>query len=390
MKSITLKKHEDRRVRRGHLWVFSNEIQSTDGNPESGDVVIIRSHTGETVGKGFYHSHSLIAARLLTRSADEEIDFHYFHRRFVRALQLRGLFYPESQAFRLVHGESDFLPGLIVDKFNDYLSVQTFSLGMDKRMTLICDVLDSLFHPKGIVERNESATRTLEQLPQKKGVVRGALAPVVIEENGIHYAVDLLEGQKTGFFFDQRENRNAFRRYSHGMNVLDCFCNEGGFALNSARAGAASVTGVDISGPTIGRAMANARANGMSDTVRFVEKDCFEFLAEAHEKGDLFDVVNLDPPSFAKNKKTVVQAKQGYRDLHAQALKVLKPGGILATSSCSHHILEEVFLEIIDSAAHTAGRAITLLEWHGAAPDHPVLPSMPETRYLKFGIFRLD
>lgn len=389
--TVTLKKNEDKRLRQGHLWVFSNEIQSISGEPKTGDLVEVQTSAGKYVGTGFYHPGSLIAARITSFSdlARElpELDHNFFHERISAALSLRRKIYPDSETYRLVHGESDFLPGLIVDKFNDYLSLQTLSYGLDKHLALICDVLDELLHPKGIVERNDVHLRSYEGLPEKKGVLRGSVEPVIISENGVKFTVDLLEGQKTGFFLDQRENRRSIRAYAKNARVLDCFCNDGGFALHAASAGASEIDAVEISQPAIERAKANARLNGADSTIRFHAEDAFRYLKIAVHEGRHFDVINLDPPSFAKNKKQVHAAKQGYKEIHTNAFRLLQSGGILLTASCSHHIFEETFLEIINESAREAGKLISMLEWRGAAPDHPVLPAMPETKYLKFGVF---
>ncbi len=389
MKTITLKKNEDHRITGGHLWVFSNEIAKIDGEPVAGDIAILRNHAGKSLGAGFYNPHSLIAFSLLTR-VEEEIDFHFFRKRMESALALRHQVYAGSETFRLVNGESDFLPGLIIDKYEGYLSIQTFSFGMDKRLTLICDVAESLVHPKGIVERNEMPLRALESLPERNGILRGTCDPVIVTEHELKYTVDLLEGQKTGLFLDQRENRYAIRRYAPGARVLDCCCNDGGFALNAAAAGARESVGIDVSESAVRRASANASLNNLTTRVRFLTADMFAYLNDAQSANERFDLINLDPPSFAKNKKSVTQAKRGYKELHTAALRLLNPGGILATSSCSHHITDETFLSIIDTCARSADRRMVLLEWHGAAPDHPVLPAMPESRYLKFGIFRVE
>ncbi len=389
MRIVTLKKNEDRRIREGHLWAFSNEIHEVKGNPQAGDLVELRSHAGAFLGVGMYHPHSLIAVRILTRR-EEEIDFQFFRKRIEAAHALRKKIYPDSDTFRLVHGESDFLPGLIIDKYNQFLSVQTFSFGMDRRLTLICDVLESLFQPKGIIERDEIQARSLEQLEQKKGILRGKIEPLTISENGIKYSIELLEGQKTGFFLDQRENRKAIRRYGKGVNMLDCFCNDGGFSLNAAFAEAANVTAVDVSESSIHHAVRNASLNSLSSNTNFLVADAFDFLHQCMEKNITFDLVNLDPPSFTKSRKTVFKAARGYKELHDCAFRLLTHGGILATASCSHHITEEKFYSIVNESARAAGRTIKLLERHGAAPDHPVLLSMPETAYLKFGIFQVE
>jgi 23S rRNA (cytosine1962-C5)-methyltransferase len=387
-KQIILKKNEDRRILSGHPWVFSNEVRETRGDPGVGDLVELRAVSGTFLGIGFFNPHSLITFRLLSK-ANEEIDFDFFRKRFSRAIGLRTSLYPESSSYRIVHGESDYLPGLIVDKYNEYLSVQTFSSGMDARLSLICDVLESLLHPHGIAERNESPLRTYEGLPPKKGVLRGSVDPTILTEHGLEYAIDVLEGQKTGFFLDQRENRAAIRRFCNSAAVLDCFCNDGGFTLNAARGGAASVTGIDSSAQAIARAVGNARRNNI-DSVRFDHADVFERLVQPGSAAATYDVIILDPPSFTRSKKNIQTAKKGYRDLHLSALRLLKPGGILATSSCSYHIDPDLFLTIVDEAARRVGRSLQLLDWRGAAPDHPVLPCVPETRYLKFGIFRAD
>ncbi|MBI5476087.1 MAG: class I SAM-dependent rRNA methyltransferase [Ignavibacteriales bacterium] len=389
METVILKKNEDHRISKGHLWAFSNEINEIKGNPVAGDIVRLVSNQEQILGIGFFNPHSLIAVRLLSHN-DEPIDFEFFKNKIERAYSIRKKIYPNENAFRLIHGEGDFLPGLIIDKFGDYLSIQTFSYGMDKLLPLICDVLESLFHPKGIVERNEAPIRVIEGLEQKKNILRGEIEPVTISEFGIQYQIDLLDGQKTGFFLDQRENRISFRRYTKGMSVLDCFCNEGGFALHAGYAGASSVTGIDISENVIKRAVHNSEMNTLNQVVSFISGDAFDLLNQYVKANKIFDVVNLDPPSFAKSKKTVRKAKRGYKDIHTNAMKLLKSGGILATASCSYNITEETFLEIINDSARDLGRNISMLEWHGAAPDHPVLPAMPETKYLKFGIFLLE
>lgn len=363
-------------------------MKEVKGDPEAGDIVDLRDHAGRLLGKGFYNPHSLISLRLLTRE-DEEIDFGFFERRIRHALTLRKRLYPASRTYRLVHGEGDFLPGLVIDKYEEYFSVQAFSFGMDARLTLICDVLDSLFRPKGIVERNESSARTLEGLAERKGILRGTIAPVIVTERDIKYQVDILDGQKTGLFLDQRENRPLIRRYASGTRVLDCFCNDGGFALHAAKAGAREVHGVDSSEPAVARAQRNAELNTLKAKCSFHSRDVFEFLKTKIAEKETYDIIVLDPPSFAKSRRTVATAKRGYREINENAMHLLSDGGILATASCSHHIPREMFLDMISESARRAGRRVQLLELQGAAPDHPVLPAMPETEYLKFGIFQV-
>jgi 23S rRNA (cytosine1962-C5)-methyltransferase len=385
--TIHLRKNEDRRILSGHPWVFSNEIRETTGKPAAGDIVELRNAGGKPLGIGIYHPHSLIAVRLLSRTP-VEVDAAFFRGRLQDALALRDRLFPGSTVYRLVHGEADFLPGLIIDRFNDHLVIQALSFGMDARLPVICDVLEELFHPAAIIERNDPPVRTLDELPLRKGVLRGEASAVTFTDHGLQFTVDLLAGQKTGYFLDQRMNRLAIRQFSSGARVLDCFCNDGGFALHAAHAGAADVTGIDSSGEAISRARVNAQRNGLS-AVHFEETDVFTALEERAERGEHFDVVVLDPPSFTKNRKTVPAAKKGYRDLHQLAFRLLTPGGYLLSASCSHHILPDTFLDVIRDAAVRSDRRIQLLEWHGASPDHPTLPAVPETGYLKFGVFRV-
>jgi 23S rRNA (cytosine1962-C5)-methyltransferase len=387
-KNIVLKKHEERRLLNGHQWVFSNEIHTVNGAPKSGDIIEILRHDLKKLGVGFYNPHSLIAARLLTTD-DEEIDFQFFERRIRSALALREKLYPKSGTFRLVNSESDFLPGVIIDKYNEYLSIQTFSAGMDERLTLLCDVLVSIFSPRGIVERNESPLRSLEQLPQRKGILRGSVDPTIIELNSLKFRVDVLEGQKTGFYLDQRENRALVKPYVKHAAVLDCFCNEGGFGMYTSHFGAKEVTCVDSSEFAIEKCKVNVTLNELQN-ISYHCADAFQFLSSAQQQGKRYDVVILDPPSFAKNKKTVATALKGYKEVNTGALALLNSGGILITASCSHHISEETFLNAVQESGVKAKRKLRLLQTAGAAPDHPTLVAMPETKYLKLAVFSAE
>ena len=385
---IQLRKREEHRVLSGHPWVFSNQIGEASTGLEAGHLVDVLAHDGTFLGSGLYNPHSLIACRLLSRTPLHEMTTSFFLERISTAFDLRRRIFSEGDAFRVVHGEADFLPGLVVDRYNSFLCVQTVSAGMDQRLPMICDALEELFSPEGIIERNETPLRALENLPQRKGVIRGTCGPTSFEESGVFFLIDPLAGQKTGFYLDQRENRIATRRFAQNASVLDCFCNDGGFALHAGFGGAAEVLGVDSSADAIARATRNAEENKLA-TVRFLEDDVFDCLKNLHREGRKFDVVVLDPPSFTRTKKNVQSARKGYRDLHTFAFRVLKPGGVLATASCSHHIRGETFLEEILRAADKEKRGIQELAWLGAAVDHPTLPPVPETAYLKFGLFRI-
>jgi len=379
-----LKKNEEHRIVSGHQWVFSNEIASLRGNPAAGDIIELLRHDGKFLGLGFFHPHSLIAFRFLT-TEQEDISTFFFERRIQQALVLRQKLYPGEETFRLVHGEGDFLPGLIIDKYNEFISMQILSTGMERQIAPICDVLESLFHPKAIVARNDVAIRTLEELPIEKKVLRGNPSITIINDDGVNFEIDILHGQKTGFFLDQRENRKAIHRYAIGSAVLDCFCNEGGFALHAVAAKARSVHGIDISEPAIAKAHVNARLN--TADIDFVIGDVLDTLKQLGEDRKRFDMIILDPPSFTKSKKNIPAALRGYKEINAAALRILTPGGYLVSASCSHHITEDGFLSAIEQAAVKAKRNIQLLEFSGAAPDHPIIPAMPETKYLKFCIF---
>ncbi|MFH0989327.1 MAG: class I SAM-dependent rRNA methyltransferase [bacterium] len=384
-KQIILRKNEEHRILGGHLWAFSNEIKTVKGEPERGDIVELLRFDEKFLGIGFYNPHSLIAFRLLSRE-HEEINFNFFEERIVQALNLRRKLFPGSETFRVVHGESDFLPGLIIDKYNEFISIQTFSVGMDHRLTLLCDVLESLFHPKAIVERNDVQVRSLEHLPERKNVLRGTLGQTIMIEHETKYKVDILNGQKTGFFLDQRENRKAIQRYTKDANVLDCFCNEGGFSLNAIQGLAHKSLGLDSSEIAVANAKVNATLNNAANA-HFEVGDVFERLKEFEQSGDRFDLIILDPPSFSRNKKTVATALKGYKELNTLALRLLTSGGFLVSASCSHHITEDSFLETIEASARVLHRKLQLLELRGASPDHPTLAMMPETSYLKCCIY---
>lgn len=385
---VILKKNEDRRLLGGHQWIFSNELHRIVGEPKSGEIVEILRSDGRSLGIGMYNSSSLIAVRFLSPSI-EPIDASFFEKKVRAAFSLRTRLFPGSDTYRVVNGESDFLPGLIVDRYGPYLSIQTFSAGMDSRLSIICDVLESIVHPAGIVERNESPLRLLEGLEPRKGILRGTADVVTIDLNGVRFSVDILGGQKSGFFLDQRNNRSSIAPFVNNATVLDCFCNDGGFGLYAAKYGASSVDSVDISADAIANAQHNAALNGLT-TLRYHTEDVFAFLERSIKEGKKWDVVILDPPSFTKSKKTVATAVKGYKEINSGGIRLTAPNGIFITASCSHHVDRDSFLNIIQESSVKAGRRIQLLHFSGAAPDHPTLPSMPETQYLKFAVIRVE
>ncbi len=383
---VKLKPKEDIRLQSGHLWVFSNEISKIEGNPAAGDVVEVVNSRNSSLGFGFYNPRTLIAVRILAKESTEP-DRNFFNERIRSALSLRERLFT-APFYRLVYGESDLLPGLTVDRFGDLFSVQILSLGMETRKAMIYDAIKELFSPAAIYERNDSQTRELEGLPQSKSIVLGQEQTVEYHEDGVVFRINPSCGQKLGFYFDQRDNRIFSRRFASGSAVLDLFSNEGGFALNMAHAGAASVTAVDSSEDAIRNLSVNAGINKFGN-VKPVVSDVHDYLEYALSRDETFDVVICDPPSFTKNRKSVPTAKAGYRQLHKSIFGLLRPGGFLLTASCSHHIFRETFDQVVSEAASKSGKRLQLLHRSGASPDHPVIPSMPETEYLKFSVYRM-
>ncbi len=386
---IMLKKNEEKRLLAGHLWVFSNEIDHFTGEINNGDIAEVVSSQNMFLGLGLVNKNSLIAVRILTRER-EEIDLAFFSRRISQAYHLRQELYPGERSYRLVYGESDFLPGLIIDKYENYLVAQVLSLGMEQRLELIGQALVEIFKPVGIYLRNDVEVRTLEGMELYKKPLFGPepSGNLVIEQNGLDYKVDIMSGQKTGFFFDQRDNREALKNYVSRKNVLDCFCYNGGFSISAVKYECLKVTGVDASKEAVKEAQENAGLNGFNNC-EFVASDVFDYLTEAVVKNSLFDVVNVDPPSFTKTKKNLPQAIKGYRKLNGLAMQAVKKGGILVSSSCSHYMDEDTFINMLKDSALRSKRTLRLLEFRGQAKDHPVLLSMPETAYLKCAIIQV-
>ncbi len=383
--NVTVTRRGADRFTAGHPWIYRSDLASDPRLP-GGEVVRVLDQRGWYRGRAFYSSKSQIALRLLTRE-DEPCDRAFFQRRLEAARGLRLTTFGDADAWRLSHGEADLLPGLVVDRYGDYLSVQLLSQGAEARRELIRDVLQDLFHPKGIVERSDAKVRLLEGLEQKKGVLAGEVPErVEYHEGPVRLLVDLLGGQKTGGFLDQRENHLAAAAYGSG-DALDCFSYVGGFALQLART-CRRVTAVEISDSMAPLIRANAERNGLGN-VEVVTANAFDFLKAKTESADRYDTVVLDPPAFAKSKTAVAAAERGYKEINLRAMQLLRPGGILVAASCSFQIDEEAFEEILRSAAADARRDVQIIEKRGAGRDHPVLVGVRETRYLKCFILRV-
>jgi len=386
--TITLRPRDDRRLRRGHLWIFSNEIASIDGNPAAGDRVVVQASHGGAVGSGIYNPHSLIAVRM-TGGINEEIDSEWFRARINRALALRRQLYPQATTYRLLHSESDGVPGVIVDRFGAVCAVQIAALGMEQRREMLYDALMEIEGVTGIVERNDHPLRTLEGLPQNVGLARGDAPPQTISDGILQYTVDPLGGQKTGFFLDQRENRIAMRRYATGRRVLDLYTNVGGFALHASHAGASEVVAVDSSGEAIAALERNRALNSLP-ALQTHTADVSEALIDLADSGRRFDLVIADPPPFARSRKHVPAARRKYVEIFSAALRAVAGGGVAFLASCSHHIARETFFEIVRESLWRADRIATILEERGAAPDHPIHPLMPETAYLHAAVLAVQ
>ena len=387
MAKVTLRKTRETRVRGGHPWIYASEIEKVEGEFENGDIVDVCDFRGKFIGRGFYNPLSQISLRILTRN-DEPCDRAFFEKRVRDAWEYRKLMC-DPESCRLIYSESDFLPGLVVDKFSDVLVIQSLSLGVERIKDMLCDILMEVVAPRGIYERSDVPVRRLEGLGQTTGLLRGEVPERVdMVENGIHFMVDVMHGQKTGFFLDQKWNRAAMKPFCRGARVLDCFCHNGSFSLHAAKYGAASVLGVDISEEALEVARENARINGL-DNVTFEAHNCFDLLRELDDARSQYDVVILDPPAFTKNKAAVPAAVRGYKEINLRGLKLTRPGGFLVTCSCSQHILPEMFQDIVNQAARDAKKRVRLVEYRTQGYDHPILPQSVETKYLKCMILQV-
>ncbi len=391
---VTLKKGEGRILKSGGMWVFDNEIAKMEGNFENGDMITVHDFDGYPMGKGFINLNSKIRVRLMTRDVSREIDRDFLYERVKNAWEYRKKVV-DTGSCRLIFGEADFLPGLVVDKFSDVLVVESLALGIDRLKEQIIEILKEILRQdgievRGVYERSDAKVRQNEGMERVKGFIGKEFdTNVQIEENGVKYLVDVKDGQKTGFFLDQKYNRLAIQKLCKGARVLDCFTHTGSFALNAAVAGAREVTGVDASELAVEQASKNAILNGVQDRAKFLCRDVFELLPELEKKGEKYDVVILDPPAFTKSRSSIKNAVKGYREINLRAMKLVKDGGFLATCSCSHFMSYELFTETIGQAARNVHKRLRQVEFRTQAPDHPILWAADESYYLKFYIFQV-
>lgn len=391
---VTLKKGEGRMLKSGGLWIFDNEIASILGSFEDGDIVAVHDFDGYGLGKGFINRNSKIRVRMMTRNRHQEIDEAFLKMRVQEAWDYRKKV-SDTGSCRVIFGEADFLPGLVVDKFSDVLVVQSLALGIDRLKDQIVELLKEVLAAdgikiRGVYERSDAKVRRQEGMELYKGFIGEAFdTNVEIEENGVRYMVDVKDGQKTGFFLDQKYNRKAIQHLCKDAKVLDCFTHTGSFALNAGYGGAKEVTGVDASELAVEQATLNSKLNGMEDRVKFICRDVFELLPELEEKGEKFDVVILDPPAFTKSRNSVKNAVKGYREINLRAMKLVRDGGFLATCSCSHFMTYELFTQTIHQAARNVHKRLRQVEYRTQAPDHPILWAAEESYYLKFYIFQV-
>jgi 23S rRNA (cytosine1962-C5)-methyltransferase len=389
MVKVIIEKGKQKRVESGHPWVYGNEVHEIEGEYEPGDIVDVVNWKGRFIGRGYINPKSQILVRIMTRDRNEEINEDFFRRRITDAWEYRKKVI-DTGSCRVIFGEADFLPALIVDKFSDCLVVQTLALGIDKYKDTIVKILKELLNPRGIYERNDVPVRELEGLEMKKGFLSEPFDTMVkIVENGINFYVDIENGQKTGYFLDQKENRAAIRDIVNGARVLDCFCHTGSFSLHAGYYGASEVLGIDISEHAVEFARKNAELNNLQDVCKFEAANAFDKLHEFYDNREKFDVVILDPPAFTKSRAAVEGASRGYKEINLRAMKIIKKGGFLVTASCSQHMTPDLFKEIIFDAAKDAKKTLRQVEYKSQAKDHPILWTSGETHYLKFIILQV-
>src|ERR1043165_8754763 len=384
-----LRKKISDRVVSGHPWIFGNELGDHDGSAQPGEMVDVHSYNGSFVGRGYYNPASQIRVRLVTRDKDEVVDAGFFKRRIQQAWDYRRrIGYVEN--CRLIFGEADMLPALIIDKFGDYFVLQTLALGIDIWKDAIVAALQEIFSPKGIFERNDVPVRELEGLPQQKGFLSAPFdTNIIINENGLRFHVDLENGQKTGYFLDQQDNRRAIQHIVKGADVLGAFTYTGTFEIHAAHYGAKSVLGLDISDNAVAQANRNAKLNGVDGYCRFEAMNAFDVLKQWGKDGRKYDVVMLDPPAFTKSRENIQKAITGYKEINLRGMKLIRPGGFLVTSSCTNLITPELFLQVIAMAAKDAKRTIRQVCFQTQSPDHPIIWGIENTQYLKFLIVQV-
>ena len=391
---VTLKKGEGRTIKAGGAWIFDNEIDTITGRFKNGEVVTVHDFDGYPMGKGFINQNSKIRIRMMTRKPDQEIDEAFLKMRVKNAWEYRKTTVDTSSC-RIIFGEADFLPGLVIDKYEDVLVVECLTLGMEQfKEEIVTDLKEILSEDgimiRGVYERSDANERTKEGLPKVKGFIGEEFdTNIEIVENGVHYMVDVVNGQKTGFFLDQKYNRLAMQRICKGKKVLDCFTHMGTFALNAGIAGAADVTGLDISEYAVSQAEANARLNHLENTVHFCQANVLDELPKLAQAGEKYDVVILDPPAFTKSREATKNAIKGYREINMKGLKLVKDGGYLATCSCSHFMTQELLAKTVKEAAKATHKRLRQVEFRTQAPDHPILWAADESYYLKFFIFQV-
>ena len=389
MSRVFLRRKIASRVQNGHPWIFMNEVDRVEGSPAPADIVEVFSHDSKWIGSGYYNPQSQIVIRILSRVKGQEINADFFKDKIRSCWQYRQQTgYTEN--CRLVFGEADGLPQLIIDKFNDYFVIQTLALGIDRWKPVIVEALLEIFSPKGIYERNDVPVRELEGLPQQKGFLTAPFeTKIIIKENGLQFYVDLANGQKTGYFLDQQDNRTAIRSIVKNADVLGAFTYTGTFEVHAAHYGAKSVLGLDISASAVEQANENARLNGLQDRCSFEVANAFDILKQWAKEGKQYDVVMLDPPAFTKSRATIQKAITGYKEINLRGMKLVKPGGFLVTSSCTNLVPAELFLEIIGMAAKDARRKIRQVCFQTQSADHPIVWEMENTQYLKFLIVQV-
>ena len=391
---VTLKKGEGRTIKAGGAWIFDNEIDTITGRFKNGEVVTVHDFDGYPMGKGFINQNSKIRIRMMTRKPDQEIDESFLKMRVKNAWEYRKTTVDTSSC-RIIFGEADFLPGLVIDKYEDVLVVECLALGMEQFKETLVNFLKEILAEdgikiRGVYERSDANERTKEGLSKVKGFIGDAFdTNVEIVENGVHYMVDVANGQKTGFFLDQKYNRLAMQRICKGKKVLDCFTHMGTFALNAGIAGAVDVTGLDISEYAVSQAEANARLNHLENNVHFRQTNVLDELPKLAQAGEKYDVVILDPPAFTKSREATKNAIKGYREINMKGLKLVKDGGYLATCSCSHFMTQELLAKTVKEAAKATHKRLRQVEFRTQAPDHPILWAADESYYLKFFIFQV-